>query len=282
MSTYVGRCPTPRYLEDGTELRCRARSCPSCGLLWAGDTKVRIIANVEAYRGAVAMATITAPGKDVLGNSGAMRDWNNSAPERWSLMHQACRQAAIRATGTAPTMLAWCWQYQERGALHKHAILGMETATERASAHAYLLAMDTLRHKYGFGFVSDTRKSGKWRRIGLESIAQIRAGRYLARYLVKPGAGGEPELTETVTRADVPPLVVYVSRKLTSRTGITMRTLRLRRRAWALGFDTKTGELRSDVVHDQAQLADLGKVLAKLWGDGFQAGLFSPPTLVCS
>jgi hypothetical protein len=147
----------------------------------------------------------------------------------------------------------------------------MKTPLDRAAVHAYMLAFDRLRDQHSYGFISDTRRSGKWRRNGPEVIAQARAGRYLAKYLAKPAAGGGIELTETVTHSDVPPLVVYVSRRLTARTGCTMRSLRLRRRAWAMGCDPATGELVRD-VHDQEQLADLRKVLVLLRGDGLQAG----------
>src|SRR4051812_47486683 len=100
----VGACPRPR--PGGW--RCRKRTCPSCGLLWAGDTRVRLLANVEHYGGDVALITITAPGRDRLPDRASMERWNLAAPRQWRDLHRAAAQRAKRRHGTF-RMLAWTW-----------------------------------------------------------------------------------------------------------------------------------------------------------------------------
>jgi hypothetical protein len=252
----VGACPTPRRIGRQA-LRCRSRKCPTCGQLWAGDTRTRVLVNVQAYGGDVALGTITAPGKEVVPDRAAIREWNLTAPERWTSLHRAARQAALRETGTAPTMVVWSWEYQRRGALHKHFILGLETARERAAAHAYMLALDRLRHQHGFGFVSDTRRSGKWRWAGPQVISKERASRYVAKYLAKRNEDGSLEVSETVTHHDVPPLVVYVSRRLTDCTGVTMRSLRRRRLVFVVSRTLGVDQEDAANLCEQGRAAEL-------------------------
>jgi hypothetical protein len=110
----------------------------------------------------------------------------------------------------------------------------MNTPRDRRAAHIYALTLDNLRQRHNFGFVSDTRRSGAWRRKGLEAIPALRASRYVAKYLAGTKRGGGLVLTETVNHPDVPGHVAYVSRKLTAATRCTMRTLRARRAAWCI------------------------------------------------
>jgi hypothetical protein len=189
--------------------------------------------------------TITAPGRDVLPDETAMRRWNVTAPRRWRALHRAAAQIARRKHGRF-SLLTWTWEYQRRGALHKHLVIGTQTARELAAAHTYVAALAQLRTAYGFGFVDRGRKVGT-RRV-LEVIPAQRAARYVAKYLSPLDAAGKPTLSETVTRPDVPPLVAYVSRTLTAETGVTMRYLRWRRRAWVLRLDPDTGETWDSVL----------------------------------
>lgn len=184
---------------------------------------MRLRSNVEHYDGSVVTMAITAPGKDVLVDDEAMHRWNSTAAVRWRALHRAAAQAARRRHGRF-RVLAWTWEYQRRGALHKHVVLGADTARELAAAHTYVAELDRLRHRHGFGFVDRGRKRrGQGR--ALEVIPPARAGRYLAKYLSPLGKDSKPTLSETVVREDVPPLVVFVSRSLTSETGMTMRYL---------------------------------------------------------
>lgn len=102
-------------------MRCKSRRCASCGQLWAGDQRRRLVANLDAYPGPVCMATVTAPGKDVLPHDGEGRvRWasaylfNKQCPHHWRQLHQRAAQETRRTTGRRPTVLAWVWQYQQR------------------------------------------------------------------------------------------------------------------------------------------------------------------------
>jgi hypothetical protein len=253
------KCPKPRTVNrliDGQvvaiAIACKGRRCPACGPLWAGDTRRRILANLAAYNGDVALATITAPGTaDGLVDRETISTWNQTAPARWRKLHRSCSQRVHRQTGTRPTLLAWSWEYQKRGALHKHLPLGMNTPAERRAARLYMNLLEQDGPRFGFGFVSDTRRGAlarAWRELGPERIPADRAGRYVAKYLSPLDAAGKPTMSETVTHSDVPPLVVYVSRALTSQTGITMRYLRHVRLCWVLKVDPRTGETLASIL----------------------------------
>jgi hypothetical protein len=221
-------------------------------VLWAGDTRVRLLANVEHYGGDVAVVAITAPGRDLLPDQTAIWGWNRSAAARWRRLHRAAAQRVRRDRGLQLTLVAWTWEYQRRGALHKHAVVGTQTAAELAGAHAYVAALDDLREAHGFGFVDrGRRKSGSHVRH-LEIIPSQRAARYVAKYLSPLDKNTKkPTLSETVTRPDVPPLVAYVSRTMTAQTGMTMRYLRWRRKAYMLKLPPihpVTGELLDSVM----------------------------------
>jgi hypothetical protein len=209
---------------------------------------VRLLSNVEHYGGDVVLVTITAPGRDVLVDDVAMMRWNSTASGRWRRLHRRAAEIARRRHGRL-SLLAWTWEYQRRGALHKHLVIGVSSARELAAAHTYVQALHELRGRHGFGFVDRGRRTGG--RRALEVVPARRAARYVAKYLSPLSADGKPTLSETVVRPDVPPLVVYVSRSLTSQTGMTMRYLRWRR--WAYmnklpAIHPATGELVNESI----------------------------------
>lgn len=246
-------------------MRCKKRTCSSCGVLWAGDSRVKLLANVSAYGGDVVLVTVTAPGSDQLPTPQAMVAWNLSAPGRWRRLHQAARQAAIRR-GHQVTVVSRTWEYQRRGALHVHVVVGVNSAREMAGAHAYAAELARLRGAHDFGFVDRGRRVGG--RRCLEVIPAERASRYVAKYLSPLGADGKPTLSETVTRRDVPPQVVHVSRRLTCKTGVTMRSLRWRRRCWMHRVDPLTGETHDSMIaRAHAGDTDTARRLVALLGD---------------
>lgn len=234
--TGCSSCPRPR---PGGH-RCKSRRCPSCGVLWAGDTRRKLLVNVTAYGGDVALVTVTAPGAKRLPDSASMMRWNRHAPRHWRELHRAASQVARRRHGVL-TLVAWTWEYQQRGALHKHVVLGVGSARELASAHTYVQTLHELRQAHDFGFVDRGRAHGGKR--SLEMIPPDRASRYVAKYLSPLDSDGKPTLSQTVVRQDVPPMVAYVSRRLTTQTGCTMRWLRFVRLAYVLGIDPTTGEV---------------------------------------
>jgi hypothetical protein len=119
--------------------------------------------------------------------------------------------------------------------------VGLSSAAERAAAQTYVNALSELAGQHGFGWVDRGRRTAGKRVIAV--IKGETAGRYLAKYLSPLDATGKPTLSATVTRAEVPANVVYVSTKLTLQSGVTMRFLRHVRLAYVLGIDPRTGEV---------------------------------------
>lgn len=216
-------------------MRCKRRTCPSCGQLWAGDQRTRLLANlIEAHGGAVALLTITAPGRDELPYDEAgqlVRDvaeaWNRGAPAQWSRLHRAVRQRLARRGMPLPELLAYVWAYQRRGALHLHLVLSAELERDRIANRLYVRELKRgAAAEWGFGFVDlvNGRHGGR----GLAA--------YLSKYVAKQRADGHSELAATVAHPDVPARPVYVANRLTARSRVTMRNLRLRRYYQRGGF----------------------------------------------
>lgn len=207
------------------------------------------------------IVTVTAPGADRLPDRRAMVDWNLAAPARWRALHRRAREAC-RRRGSRVTVVSRTWEYQRRGALHVHVVLGVATARELAGAHAYAAELASRRGRHDFGFVDRGRRTGG--RRCLEVIPAQRAARYVAKYLSPLDGDGKPTLSETVTRRDVPPHVLYVSRELTALTGVTMRSLRWRRHARMLRCDPDTGETYQSLMINAARLGQLEDAMARL------------------
>jgi hypothetical protein len=212
-------------------MRCKKRTCSSCGVLWAGDTRTRLLANlIDGWGKDVALLTVTAPGQKALpyGDDGKVAEsiahaWNVGAPAQWSNMHRRLRRRLARSGRNPPLILGYVWAYQDRGVLHLHLALAASTPAERWAARGYVAALKAgMAEQWGFGFV-DLREG----RAGSRGLAA-----YLAKYVCKVGASGRPELAETVDHADVPKRPVYISARLTRGTRCTMRNLRLRRYYW--------------------------------------------------
>jgi hypothetical protein len=112
-------------------------------------------------------------------------------------------------------------EQQRRGVLHWHLVVGYSTPGERAAADRYVAELVDRAPRHCFGFVD--RK--------LDVKEPTAAAAYLSSYFVT-GKGGKLTLTESV-RADVlPPSIFYVAPALSRRSGLTMRSLRLRRYLW--------------------------------------------------
>lgn len=224
-------------------VRCGVRSCPSCGKLWLGDTRVKMLAAARELRAAVALVTVTAPGADLLPWAGDERvvakwpadEWNRTAPARWSALH---RRAARRARRVAEEhdvrwALLWkAWELQRRGVLHLHLVVPCGSPGERAASEAYVaeLALEAGWHRFGFvdrGKLEHGAARTSCRR--LEPVEPHRAAAYLAAYVSGSGAGKEG-IMEVARRRSIPGAVVYVSCGLLRRSGVTMRSLRDRRR----------------------------------------------------
>lgn len=234
--------------------RHRARTCPSYSELWAGDVRIKIFAALKAYAASVPpgvepqvqMLTVTAPGQEAglrwdeercshLGphrHSGRLgcrvadapaAAWNEKAPVWWRDLHHEASQATLRQVGRRPALLVRPWELQQRGMLHVHPVVGRSTPIERAAADTYQRELAARAARHGFGFVD--RK--------VEVRNPVAAAAYLSSYFVA-GRKGKMTLRETVSSPAMPPSIVYVSPVLSRASGITMRTLRLRRYAWRL------------------------------------------------
>lgn len=232
--------------------RHRSRRCPGYSETWARDTMRKIRENLRAYGGLSCVIAITAPGQDgglVWDQSscshprgekcsgtkgckvvpGAAAIWNEYSRRGWRDMNRICKQRAdrtIRRLGATKKLglLMYEWELQKRGVWHLHIVLPMETATERAWSFAYVEALSDLAPRKWFGFID--RKP-----LHAPRPAE-RAASYLSKYLAKWQPDGTLEITETVKGAGRT-LLNYVSRNLTARSRVTMRSLRNARTVWA-------------------------------------------------
>lgn len=229
-----------------------SRSCPGYSEIWAGDVRVKIFAALRAYADQVPegfspqvqMLTVTAPGEDAgltwdeahcahLGQhrhsgrlgcrvaSAPSAVWNASAPTWWRQLHHEASQATLRQVGHRPSLLVRPWELQQRGMLHVHPVLGRSVPVERAAATTYQRELAARAARHGFGFVD--------RKVQLRD--PVAAAAYLSSYFVA-GKKGKMTLREAVTSKAMPRSIVYVHPELSQASGITMRSLRLRRFAW--------------------------------------------------
>lgn len=204
--------------------------------LWLGDVTRCLMQNLSQAGEAVALITVTAPGSQFLPwacsqdhvHSGKLgckaseshaREWNASAQRRWSALHRAASQSVRRQLGRGFPLLAIEWQMQARGVLHVHVVGSWETELDRIGVKLYVAELRRLTASHGFGYVDFRDRAGK---TGKPSVmAAHRAGSYLSRYL-----GESSQLLEAVQAKHRPRRLVYITPKLTTRTGCTMRNLR--------------------------------------------------------
>jgi hypothetical protein len=109
---------------------------------------------------------------------------------------------------------------------HLHGVISVESPEHVRWAEAYINALREMAPRYGFGFVDG------WHKVGRKFWPGVQAAAYLSSYFAG-GRGRKMAITENVLAGDLPRLVVFLSRDLTSRTGCTMRSLRNARRLWA-------------------------------------------------
>lgn len=249
------KCPDCGGMIPAWQHRHRARTCPGYSELWAGDVRMKLFAAGRAYvelckvRAAkVSLITITGPGvqdaglvwdESICADRGPHRHsgpegcrvaaapadaFNRHAPGWWTRLHNEAAQEAERLTGRRPMHLARVWELQRRGVLHVHVLEGHSTPAEKAAADAYQAALAEKAAKHGFGFVDRKRQ--------VAEASQAMA--YLSSYFVA-GKKGKASLRESVTSGAMPVSIVYVRPELSQRSGVTMRSLRLKRYLWRLG-----------------------------------------------
>ena len=240
------RCSCGRPIPEGVS-RCSARTCPEYAPTWARDTRRRLLENLRTVKLSV-MFSVTAPGADLYpfdpkfcshppgekcsGRIGCKVEpemaeaFNHHAGKWWSELHRAAKTRADRATGHKGKIAARVWEKQKRGLAHLHGVLAVTTPDEFRWAEAYVTALREMAPRYGFGFVDG------WEKISRKFWPGDQAGAYLSSYFIH-GKGRKAPITENVLAGDLPRLVVFVRRDLTSATGCTMRSLRNARRLWA-------------------------------------------------
>ena len=270
------RCKCGRPIPEGVR-RCSTRTCPEFAPIWARDTRRRLLENLRIVPLTV-MFSVTAPGADLYpfdprfcshrpvtrcsGRLGCRVDpvvaaaFNRRAGKWWSELHRAAKVRADRATGYKGRLLARVWEKQKRGLAHVHGVIAVTTPAERSWAKAYVTALRALAPRYGFGFVDG------WEKIGRKFWPGVQAAAYLSNYFAG-GRGRKIAITENVLAGDLPRVVVFVSRDQTSRTGCTMRTLRLARRLWAF----HAGLLPAHGL-SPTELAAASRMLARRRGGG--------------
>jgi hypothetical protein len=264
----TGRCKHCGRRTYGGATACKSRQCEGYAPLWAGDWRRVLFDNlrvcgdlggeVKGLDGKAVMLALTAPGQDPVwdertgeiiceglpwddawcaargkhkhsGREGCRVDpikasaWNVTADARWSALHRRCATETRRLFGNgALVMLARAKELQGRGVIHWHPVLLAGTPRQRSAASDYADRMRALAPQYGFGFVS----------MKLKPQSAAAAAAYLSSYFVT-GKKEKAQLQESVKH---PALkrgrIIWLSPKLTQRTGVTMRELRFRRYVW--------------------------------------------------
>jgi hypothetical protein len=204
---------------------------------------VKVQAAASELGGAVALVSVTGPGQDWLPwdasgkrvQADVARVWNGSAPLRWSAIHRQAARAARREAkvrGVEWRLLVKVWEYQKRGILHLHLLVPAGSAGQLAASEAYVRELVAAAPGECFGFVDRGRLPARGARQSarrLEPVSPHRAAAYVAAYVASTGAG-KGGIAEVARSQGVPGAIVYVAQPLLAASGVTMRSLRARRR----------------------------------------------------
>jgi hypothetical protein len=212
-----------------------------------GDEFRKFHDNINAYGGLVTLVAVTAPGADEglpwdpdrclvggehrhRGDSGCriVRDladeWNETASERYARMWKAASVEADRFLrhlgyrGPLPRRVANAWAPQQRGVWHVHEALPAKSPLDLQWSRMVVRFMERHARRYGWGNADRNPLRKAAAGVG-------RDGTVAARYLARNTAG---YLAENAGGVALPGrrLRSYVSRRLTTETGVTMRNLR--------------------------------------------------------
>lgn len=241
-------CPRPYEVAVRYErypVPCGKRSCEVCGALWLGDARQVVAAALRQRESAVCVVTVTAPGQDVLpfGPDGRtcrepeLSRWNDSAPGRWSAWWRACSaepRAWARRHGVSWGLLAKVWEAQKRGALHLHVVLPFGSPVEREATYRLLRNLDGSRWTFNFGYVDRGRMQAQENGQRVRAVQPVEPGRaagYVAKYMTGEGKG-EQGIGALARAETVRGPLLFTAQRLTRRSGVTMRSLRARRRVY--------------------------------------------------
>lgn len=253
------RCEAPRTIAIRNErytVPCGSRYCPACGERWAKDQRVRAVAAAKHLPGDCALLTITGPGNaffapDIHQPQSRVRrrktSWNRSARERWQELHrQASREPrrVAREAGCDWRVLFRTWEWQRRRVLHLHVVVPYGTTDERAATDAYVAGLHEHARRHGFGFVlgGDREDTPTWDhppRVKAMDVNAVAA--YVSKYVSKAG-DTRNGMVNVARAAGMRGSVLYVCDRLVQASGVTMTSLRYRRRVvgrypWALASE---------------------------------------------
>lgn len=238
---------------------CKRRTCPTYAPKYLRDLAEVMKAAMAEWPHQTTIATLTAPGRDVLpwdksmcvvegphvcsGPQGCVVDswaaakWNRTVTRRLSRICNVSASRVRRQGLSVPTVLVRALELK-RGVFHAHVVLGFKWS-EIEGLQAYGQALDELRGEYEFG----TSKHGGFDLGEPGRFNGEHAGLYASKYLRPHGAKGSfiPALRNLEMVSDRNPETgrrteqlrpVYVNPKLTARSGVTMRFLRWARYAF--------------------------------------------------
>ena len=249
------RCDRPTRLkcECGavTVARCgatRESKCQPCAHSHRLRLREVIMSGVRGREvGSYFFVTITAPGADRLpwdpescqhgpevecsGNRGCRVDrfdgavWNGTAPRRWSWFVTYLRRRL------GDLQYAGVWEDQERGVLHRHFVLRVESPTTEKRVMA---AVRNSARRWGFGSQYDVR--------GITETAGREAW-YIASYATKTvDRMGERRMLDVRTGELKPAGRGFRSWSCSRRWGDTVKTVRSRQQAWARSVSASVSE----------------------------------------
>jgi hypothetical protein len=282
-------CGRPTY---GGASFCKSRECERYGLIWAADWRRVLFDNLAALElltpnlapgleHLVVMPTVTAPGVDPVydpatgevtceglpwdlaccshapwekhsGKIGCRvqglpaAGFNRTADSNWSKFWRRVAIKTRRELGNdALVLVGKAIELQARGVKHVHPVLLASTPKQRAGAARAIELMGELSGAFGFGAVWAPEKA----------MSAKAAAAYLSSYFVV-GKREKMQLTETVAHpAMKKSRPLYVTSKLTTQTGVTMRELRFRRYVWVnWGTLVRMGGEWVDVARRLAEL----------------------------
>lgn len=240
-------CDATRVIEVRNEryrVPCGSRYCPSCGQRWAKDQRVRAVAAAKDLPGDCALLTITGPGSAYFAPEGSRlsvsvrrrkRVWNREAAENWAALHREASRlprAHAREDGADWRVLYRTWEWQKRRVKHLHLVVPYGTPAEQAATDEYVSRLHAAARRHGFGFVlgGDRDDEPSWeypprvKRMDVNAVAA-----YVSKYVSKAGDASNG-MVSMARAAGMRGSVLYIAPALLQRSGVSMTTLRARRR----------------------------------------------------
>ncbi len=195
----------------------------------AGDMSRVLRESMRCVHGAVALVTVTQPGKFD----------NRTAARRWRALNSRLRVVMSREHGLQPPrIVARVGQRQRRGADHLHGIYLCRTPDEHERMRVWVDEYRGHAESYGFGFVDDPFKLRRGRDGEMRDMVFERpeiAGAYVGRYL----ASGQ--LAEFLKASDRSWKPLWVSPTLLKQSGWSLERCQWVRQGWHVQRGTWRG-----------------------------------------